>query len=131
MIPTESDSPRLLVVEDEPANRSLVAAILSRSGQPRLRNAHLVEAASLAEARAALAAGQPDIVLLDVRLPDGSGLDLARELLARAGRPRVVILSASVMPAEREAALASGVDAFLGKPYTPTQLTDLLDVMLD
>jgi two-component system KDP operon response regulator KdpE len=71
-----------------------------------------------------------DILLLDVRLPDGSGLDLARELVANdAARPRIVILSASVLPAERAAAIEVGCDAFLGKPYRPADLLDLLGLL--
>ncbi|MEX2011795.1 MAG: response regulator [Chloroflexota bacterium] len=64
------------------------------------------------------------VVLLDVRLPDGNGLALARELRTRppAQRPRVLILSASVLPHERDAALAAGADGFLGKPYRPPDL---------
>lgn len=74
-----------------------------------------------------LASDSFDLVLLDVRLPDGSGLDLAREIRGMAVPPPVLIMSASVLPAEREAALASGAVAFLAKPYAPAQLVDLID----
>jgi len=71
----------------------------------------------------------PDVVILDVRLPDGSGLDLLRELPApgAAGRPFVIVMSASVLPADRDAARRSGSDAFLAKPFLPGDLIDLLD----
>lgn len=116
--------PVLLVIEDEAPNRALLRAILSRAADPRLRNATLIEAADLATARSILARQAVTVVLLDVRLPDGNGLALARELRRRpsADRPRVLILSASVLPNERETALAAGADGFLGKPYRPPDL---------
>jgi CheY-like chemotaxis protein len=123
----------VLVVEDEPVNRALMRAVLARSDAPRLRQCSLVEAESLAEARQSLSEQPFDLVILDVRLPDGSGLDLARELSdehPRTGR-RVVVMSASVLPAERAAAIATGCDAFLAKPFDPAELTALLVRLTD
>ena len=118
----------VLVVEDEAVNRALVRAVLERSGSQRLRDCVLIEAESLGEARQCLLAERFDVVILDVRLPDGSGLSLARELGQdrSAAGPRVVVMSASVLPSEREAAMQTGCDAFLAKPFAPTELTELL-----
>jgi two-component system, OmpR family, KDP operon response regulator KdpE len=130
--PLEVEQPplRILVVEDEAMNRTLMRAVLTRASDPRIRLATLLEAESLQQARDHLAEGTVDILLLDVRLPDGSGLDLARELIAAdQERPRIVILSASVLPAERAAAIEVGCDAFLGKPYRPADLLDLLGLL--
>lgn len=115
---------RMLVVEDDPTNLLLLRAVLARAGDPRVRDAVVVEARSLGAAYGALAAADYDLVLLDIRLPDGDGLDIARLLRERAGpgRPKVLILSASVLPAERQAALAAGADQFLAKPYQPAAL---------
>jgi len=120
--------PRILLVEDEPANRALVRAIIARIALPELRGIVLHEAATIAEARSVLASHPVDIVLVDVRLPDGNGLDLATELRAHpgAGPVRIVIVSASVLPAERTSALATGADAFLAKPFDPSDLVELL-----
>lgn len=118
----------VLMVEDEPVNRALLRAVLQRSGVDRLRDCELVETETLAGARESLLAHRFDVVILDVRLPDGSGLTLAREL-ARERQTvgqRVVVMSASVLPAEREAATQTGCDAFLAKPFEPIELTDLL-----
>lgn len=114
----------LLLIEDEAPNRALLRAILGRATDPRLRGAKLIEAPDLATAREVLASQPVTIVLLDVRLPDGNGLALARELQgwSPADRPRVLILSASVLPNERESALMAGADGFLGKPYHPPDL---------
>lgn len=120
--------PRILLVEDEPANRALVRAIIARSARPELRGIVLHEAASIAEARSVLASQPVDVVLVDVRLPDGNGLDLAAELKAQPGThpARVAIVSASVLPAERTTALATRADAFLAKPFDPAELDALL-----
>lgn len=120
--------PRILLVEDEPANRALVRAIIARIDRPELRGIVLHEAATIAEARSVLASHPVGIVLVDVRLPDGNGLDLVTELRAHpgAGPAKVVIVSASVLPAERTSALATGADAFLAKPFDPSDLVDLL-----
>jgi two-component system KDP operon response regulator KdpE len=120
----------ILLVEDEAMNRTLMRAVLTRASDPRVRLATLLEADTLSVARQHLADASVDILLLDVRLPDGSGLDLARELVASdSERPRIVILSASVLPSERAAAIEVGCDAFLGKPYRPSDLLDLLGLL--
>jgi CheY-like chemotaxis protein len=118
----------VLVVEDEPVNRALLRAVLQNSSTERLRDCDIVEAVNLAEARSSLSDRQFDVVILDVRLPDGSGLTLARDLTAvrRPTGPTVIIMSASVLPAERAEAIETGCDAFLAKPFQPSQLTDLL-----
>lgn len=131
MRPATGAGPRILLVEDEPANRALVRAIVARVGQTSLPGTALSEAGSLAEARALLEAETFDIVLLDVRLPDGSGIELARELREARGPgtpqtgPRVVIVSASVLAQERADALAVA-DEFLPKPFVTFDLIDLI-----
>jgi CheY-like chemotaxis protein len=126
-VPAES-GPLLLMVEDEAPNRALLRAVLQRAGEPVVRGARVLEAADLATARRLLEDEAVDLILLDVRLPDGSGLDLARELQERqdADRPAVIVLSASVLAAQRETALAAGADHFMAKPYAPTELTALI-----
>jgi CheY-like chemotaxis protein len=118
---------RVLLVEDDELNQQLVQAILARSANPVLCGAQLATAGSLAQARAALAAGAIDIVLLDMGLPDGSGLDLAAELQHRSDQasPAVIALSGAAVE-HREAALAAGCVAVLGKPYGAAELADLL-----
>jgi two-component system KDP operon response regulator KdpE len=118
---------RVLLVEDNELNRSLVRAILTRSRDPGLKSATIVDAPTLADARAALADGPFDVILLDMHLPDGSGLTLAEELNRQgAGRPPIVALTAAVLPAEQAATLNAGCDAFIAKPYTSAQLLDAI-----
>jgi two-component system KDP operon response regulator KdpE len=122
---------RILLVEDNELNRALVRAILSRTREPVLEAAVLVEAGTLAEARAALAGEAFDLVLLDMHLPDGSGQSLAQELHRVGGdRPAIVALTAAVLPAEQAATIDAGCDAFLAKPYTSGQLVDAIGSVL-
>jgi two-component system, OmpR family, KDP operon response regulator KdpE len=122
---------RILLVEDNEMNRALVRAILARTVEPRLRGADLVEAETLAAAQAALASGEYDVILLDVHLPDGSGLTVAQEVSAwPAGRPPIVALTAAALPREQAAALDAGCDTFLAKPYTSSELVDAIVKLL-
>ncbi|MFI5916358.1 response regulator [Dactylosporangium sp. NPDC051541] len=116
----------VLLVEDEELNRVLVRAILARADTPAVHDADLLEAGSIADARSALAAHDVDLVLLDVNLPDGSGLSLAAELNEAPARPTVIALTASVLPHEKAAAMDAGCDAFLDKPYAAADLVSIL-----
>lgn len=111
-------SPIVLAVEDEPRNQALMRAVFA--------GAHydLAIARSVADARAWLAEHRPDIVLLDLRLPDEPGIVLARELRAAPATATVPILAvtASVLDADRRAAIAAGCDAFIEKPISPRDL---------
>ena len=121
----------VLVVEDEEPNRALLRAVLARATGDRLRGVLLLEAADLATARAVLATRHVDLVLLDVRLPDGNGLSLIPPDAERSdASPSFVVLSASVLPAERANALASGAAGFLAKPYRPAELIDTVAEVL-
>ncbi len=121
--------PRILLVEDDDLNQRLVRAVLARSADPVIRSARLTGAASLAEARAALASESFDAVLLDLHLPDGNGLSLAAEIRRAGAAPAVVAISGAA--AEHEAAaLAAGCAGMLGKPYEAAQLRALLAAVL-
>jgi CheY-like chemotaxis protein len=117
---------RILVVEDDELNQALARTILARSAAPELRAARVRTARSIALAREALA-DAVDVVLLDMRLPDGSGLDLAAELRQRGDRAAPVVIALTGAAGEqRDAALAAGCAAVLGKPYSPSELCGLL-----
>lgn len=116
----------ILAVEDIPANLALLHAVLEPAGYV------IRDAMTLQDARRALHQGRPDLILLDVRLPDGDGLDLAREMQHREVPERVPILaiSASVLPHERADALSAGCDAFLPKPLRPAELLTTVRALL-
>jgi CheY-like chemotaxis protein len=118
---------KILLVEDEELNRTLVKAVLARAEVAAVREAAVIDAFSLASAREKLGTEDVDLVLLDMNLPDGNGLSLARELASAdmAGgrrKPAVVAVTASVLPSDRAAAIEAGCDGFLDKPYAAADL---------
>ena len=120
------DTLRILALDDDPVNMSLIRAIVSRASDPAIRGATMHEATTLAAARAVLAREPIDILLLDVHLPDGLGLDLATDLRRDEVDIKIVALTASVLPADQQAALAAGCDAFLAKPYPAAALVEAI-----
>lgn len=117
---------RILSVEDEELNRALVRASLRSTAAPALADAELTEVTTLAEARAAVATSAFDLILLDRRLPDGDGFELARLLAGDTRRPRILALTADAVPATMTAATAAGCDAVLTKPYRPGELVSVM-----
>jgi DNA-binding response OmpR family regulator len=104
---------RVLVVEDDPAISELVCFHLKRGG-------FAVRAAATAgEARGAFRSWAPDAVVLDIMLPDASGLDLCREMRDDAA---VILLTALGDEADRVAGLETGADDYVTKPFSPREL---------
>lgn len=101
---------RLLVVDDEPDLRTLYEITLAREGYD-------VEcAATLTEASQALAAGGFQAIITDMRLPDGSGLDLLRQLDRQGGAERAIVITAYGSPENAVEALKAGAFDYLTKP---------------
>lgn len=101
--------PKLLVVDDEPAIRRLLGVGLVRAGYS------VVEAGSAREALAALQIDKPDLVLLDLGLPDRDGLELV-PLMKGAG-VAVIVVSARDATEQKVAALDLGADDYVTKPF--------------
>jgi DNA-binding NarL/FixJ family response regulator len=100
----------VLVVDDDGDFRSLARRLLAAVGL-----AVVGEAETTVGALAAATALKPDAALVDVVLPDGNGMALARELVALPWRPRVVLTSTDADAATPEEVRASGADAFVPK----------------
>jgi DNA-binding response OmpR family regulator len=109
---------RILLVEDEPAILESLAYVLSRDGFA------VAMAKNAAEAGAVAAGGGIDLVVLDLMLPDGSGFDLIRGWRAVASsRPTpIIVLSSRDAEADRVAALESGADDYVTKPFSPREI---------
>ena len=99
----------ILVVEDSRFACDALRLLAHRSG------ARLRRAATLHDARRHLALYQPDVMIVDLGLPDGRGTDLIREVMLGNG-PLPLVLGTSGEPAGRGAALAAGAQGFLDKP---------------
>ncbi|KQP47569.1 two-component system response regulator KdpE [Pseudorhodoferax sp. Leaf274] len=107
--------PVAVVVEDEPQIRRFVRAALEAEGW------QVHEAGTQREGLAAAGTRQPDLVVLDLGLPDGDGLALIRDLRGWSGVP-VIVLSARVDEADKIAALDAGADDYLTKPFGTGEL---------
>jgi CheY-like chemotaxis protein len=118
---------RVLYIEDNEVNRELVQAYLAR--RPAVALALAVDGASGIEAAMT---GPPDLVLLDMHLPDMSGIDVLRALRSQPSLAQVpcIALSASGMPEDIAAAQAHGLRAYLTKPLSASQLLHAVDAAL-
>jgi two-component system KDP operon response regulator KdpE len=116
-------APRVLVVDDEPQIVRGLKIILRGAG-------YAVEAAETkAEALAALAARPPDVVVLDLVLPDGSGVEVCREV-RRWSRLPILVLSAVGDEREKVRALDAGADDYVTKPFGTDELLARLRAVL-
>jgi two-component system, OmpR family, response regulator RegX3 len=106
---------RVLLVEDEPSISEPFSNALAREGFVP------VIASTIAEARAALEEHEPDIVLLDLMLPDGDGRDLARELHAESQVP-IIMLTARGSEIDRVVGLELGADDYVVKPFAAAEV---------
>lgn len=104
----------VLVVDDDPEFRDLAGRLLAASGLTVVGEADSVEAALSAAARL-----EPSAALVDVELPDGDGVTLARELAALPWRPRVVLTSINGEITTVDEARAAGARAFVSKAELP------------
>jgi two-component system, OmpR family, response regulator RegX3 len=110
-----SGRPLVLFVEDEPSISEPFSAALTREGFDPL------VAGTLAEARSAVAERAPDLVLLDLGLPDGDGRDLCRELRAASDVP-IIVLTARGTELERVLGLELGADDYVVKPFSGAEV---------
>jgi len=116
MLPGKDSPARILVVDDTEANRYAVVRYLRQAGY------QVEEAGSGAEAFERLYATRPDLMVLDILLPDTSGYEIARRLRADPQFVRIPILHLSASftdPASQAAGLDSGADGFLTHPVEP------------
>jgi two-component system, cell cycle response regulator DivK len=117
---TESEQRLVLIVDDSEKNRKLARDVL------RVGGFQTVEAASGAEAISLAGDHSPDVILMDLRLPDMDGIDAARML---GGRPRtagipVVALSSSLLEGGGDWLLAAGFAGYLEKPINVRDFAD-------
>jgi two-component system, cell cycle response regulator DivK len=112
--------PLVLVVDDNPTNLRLLGGILETQGYT------LLEATNGAEALAVLDRELPDLVLLDIQMPDVSGTQVAQRVRTtpRTAHLKLVAITALAMPGDRETILGSGFNDYIAKPY---RIADVLE----
>jgi DNA-binding response OmpR family regulator len=116
-------APRVLVVDDEPKIRDVVASYLARAGY------QAIPAGSGGEALELAAAERPALVILDLMLPDIPGEEVCRRLRASSRVP-VIMLTARVEDADAVRGLNLGADDYVTKPFSPRQLMARVDAVL-
>jgi len=116
----------ILYVEDNPDNRTLVRRILLSEDYK------LVEATNAHEALDTLKSTKPDLILMDINMPDMDGYTLTAKIKAMPGFERIPILAltANVMRGDREKTLEAGCDGYIQKPIDIDQLTSEIERFL-
>lgn len=120
-----NDTPRVLYIEDHEDTRELVTLVLEQKR-------YEVVTGSTIESAVALAASQRfDLYLLDSWLPDGSGLDLCRQIRKFDKATPILFYSAAAYEMDRADAIESGAQAYLVKPSQPSELCNLVTSLIN
>ncbi|MDP2847451.1 MAG: response regulator transcription factor [Humidesulfovibrio sp.] len=117
---------KLLIIDDHPMFRDGLKTIV------RLNPAYEIagEAGTCAEGLAQARSIRPDLVIVDISLPDGNGIDLARDILVQAPQTKVVMLSMHAKVDFIATAFQAGVSAYLAKESSREQLLQALDAVM-
>ena len=107
-----SDSERVVIIDDQPTNLKLLAAVLAAEGFEVLTATDAASGLELIEQQ------RPDIVLTDIQLPDMDGLEMTRQLKRAAATSEMIVIAvtAYAMATDERDALAAGCDGFITKP---------------
>jgi two-component system, OmpR family, KDP operon response regulator KdpE len=106
---------QILIIEDEPAIRNVLRVVLAKEGYK------LIEAETGARAEIEARSHKPDLLLVDLGLPDTDGLTVIRHLRTWSQVP-IVVLSARTMEDQKIAALDAGADDYITKPFSAPEL---------
>jgi DNA-binding response OmpR family regulator len=117
--------PRVLYIEDHDDTRELVTLVLKQ------KNYEVVSGATI-QSGVALAGSQHfDLYLLDSWLPDGSGLDLCKQIREFDKTTPILFYSAAAYETDRDEAMNSGAQAYLTKPSAPSDLCNLVTFLIE
>lgn len=117
---------KILIVEDEPAIKDMIAITLDLAGYDS------ISAESAHQAHVAVVDSKPDLILLDWMLPGGSGIELARRLKQEElteGIP-IIMLTAKASEDNKVQGLNAGVDDYVTKPFSPRELVARIKAVL-
>ena len=117
-------SSRILIVEDEQDLLTALAYSLKKEGYETLTASTGTEAVRLATGRL-----KPDVILLDLMLPDGSGYDLITEIRKFSGIP-IIVISARILGEDKVRALDMGADDYVTKPFWVNELNARIRAIL-
>lgn len=118
---------RVMLVEDNVAVRRAVAGLLNAAGDLEVCG----EAATVAEVGAVAEAGAPDVVIVDLRLPDGSGVEAGRQVRAAHPGARVLLLTSASQDEAMAASMLAGASAYLVKQLVGNDLLGTVRAVAD
>jgi DNA-binding response OmpR family regulator len=119
-----SETQNVLIVDDDRGIVELLSKYLTSQGFS------VRDAGNIAEFRAKLAEEEPDIVVLDVMLPDGSGLNTCQEMRKAGVTTPIILLTAVTDDVDRILGLEFGADDYIGKPFNPRELVARIKAVL-
>jgi len=119
------DTPRVLYIEDHEDTRELVTLVLEQ------RDYEVVTGSTIKNGIALARSQDFDLYLLDSWLPDGSGLDLCRQIREFDKATPILFYSAAAYEIDRDHALRCGAQAYLIKPSQPSELCNLVTALID
>lgn len=120
-----TNTPRVLYIEDHEDTRELVTLVLEQ------KNYEVVTGATIETGVALATSQQFDLYLLDSWLPDGSGLDLCRQIRMFDKVTPILFYSAAAYEIDRDHALRCGAQAYLIKPSHPSELCSLVTSLIE
>lgn len=111
-------SKRILVVEDQEDNRRIVRDLLTNAGY------EIIEAVTGDEGVVMAETHVPDLILMDIQLPDIDGYEVTRQIKAKPALNHIPIIAVTsyALNGEENKALEAGCDAYFAKPYSPREL---------
>jgi two-component system nitrate/nitrite response regulator NarL len=116
---------RVLLVDDHPMIGAALEMLLRESNYELLGRAR-----TMAEANKQISSLKPDLLLLDVNLPDGSGIDILRRLSRARSRPKVILLTAGMDESQLLGASDLAPEGMVLKTSDPSLLTDCMDAVV-
>lgn len=117
-------SVRILIVDDEPQSRRMLRALLMKEGY------RASEACTVVEALSGVRARNPDLVLLDLDLPDADGIDVIRSLRDEGSTKPIIVVTARDNEEDKVKALELGADDYVTKPFSAGELMARIRVAL-
>ncbi|MBN1285293.1 MAG: response regulator [Anaerolineae bacterium] len=117
---------RILVIDDDPHLQRMVGFMVEREGHQAILSKDATTGLDLA------VAGRPDLIILDVMMPDASGYDITRQLRANPETAHIpiLVLTARSQPMDQQMALDAGADGFLAKPLSSHELLAKINEIL-
>lgn len=115
----------ILIIEDE-GDISLILNLMLKK-----ENIEIEHVTTIAKAAAFLEQKQPDVIIMDNRLPDGLGMDYIQKIKADYAQTKIIMITGNTESTDREKALKNGADVFLQKPFTKEQIQASLETIAD